>query len=255
VAEEDGSVTAIEKAPQGGFYVSVGNNKQYVPPGLEVTVQQGDKVEAGDQLSDGLIDPEDVVRLQGLGAGRKYYADRLHQILEDSGSGTDKRNVEIMARGALDHVVIEDPDGLGGYLPDDVASYSRFSKNFTPPENTQRMKPKHALGQFLQSPALHYTIGTRISPKVMKHLESKGLDVDASPDAPMFRPELMRLRTATHNADRSWIAAQAGSYLKGNLQDQAIRGTDENIESNTHFVPRLSIGTDFAKDVRTTGKF
>jgi DNA-directed RNA polymerase subunit beta' len=255
VAEEDGLVEQVEDAPQGGTYVTVAGHKSYVPPGLEISVKQGERVEAGDQLSDGLVDPEDVVRLRGLGAGRKYYAERLHQILEDSGSPTDKRNVEIMARGALDHVVIEDPDGLGDYLPDDVASYSRLATTYRPPENTKKVAPKAALGQYLQKPTLHYTIGTRITPKVIKHLEDRQQEVYASPDEPLFRPDMQRLRTATHNADRAWIAGQTTSYLKGNLVDNAVRGSDENVEKNIHFAPRLSIGAGFGDKVRETGEF
>jgi DNA-directed RNA polymerase subunit beta' len=255
VAEDDGTVSEVEKAPQGGFYVTVGDHKQYVAPGLEVLVKPGDKVEAGDQLADGLVDPEDIVRLRGLGEGRKYYADRLHQILEDSGSSTDKRNVEVMARGALDHVIIDDPEGLGDYLPDDVASYNRLSKIYTPPENTQRLAPRNAVGQYLQKPILHYSIGTRITPRVAKHLEERKQEVWTSPDEPQFRPELQRLRTASSNTDTGWISSQSKSYLKANLADDAMRGSDENTENNVSYVPRLSKGVGFGAKIRETGEF
>lgn len=67
VAELDGKVTSVEEAPQGGMFVTVGDKKHYVLPGHEVYVKPGDSVEAGDQLAEGLVDPEDIVRLKGLG--------------------------------------------------------------------------------------------------------------------------------------------------------------------------------------------
>jgi hypothetical protein len=256
VAEEDGTVSAITEAPQGGTYITVGSTQQYVPPGTLVSVKVGDAVEAGDQLSDGLVDPEDIIRLRGIGEGRRYYADRLTQLLKDSGVATDRRNVETLARGHVDHVRVDDPEGLSEYLPDDIASYSRLATRWTPPESTMKFKPDAAVGKYLQTPVLHYTIGTRVTPKIAKHLKDRGrAEVYASEEAPGFVPEMQRLRTAGHNQDEDFIAGMTGSYLKAHVQDSVIRGKDANPESNVHYAGPLSRGTDFGKTVRTTGKF
>lgn len=255
VAETDGKVDSVEEAPQGGMYVTVSGKRHYVLPGHDVTVKAGDTVEAGDVLSDGLADAEDIVKLKGLGAGRLYYADRLGKILEDSGAASDRRNIEIIARGAINHVRIGGSEGYGDYLPDDLVDYNALQKTYTPPETSRRVKPSLAVGKYLQEPAMHYTIGTRVTPKVVKDLEGNGYDnVLADDSKPEFEPEMVRLRTASHN-DRDWLASQSTSYLTQQIEESAIRGDDTNVESNSDYRPRLAYGKGFGSHVREDGVF
>lgn len=255
LAKKDGQVNSIVEAPQGGFYITVDNEPHYVAPGYPVTVKVGDRVEAGDIMSEGLPDPGEVVELRGLGEGRKYYSDKLKQLLDDSGMEADRRNTELMARAALDHLQITDAKEDDEYLPDDVVSYSYFSQKYTPPKSTTKYKADKSVGAYLQSPVLHYTIGTKITPKIAKHISSAGFnEVFASPEAPTFKPHMVRLRAATHHGT-DWLASMHTSYLKKQLSESAIRGEESNIESNSHFAPRLAIGTNFGDNIEQTGKF
>lgn len=256
VSTIDGTVSSIMDAPQGGFYITVNNEPHYVPPGYPAIVKVGDKVEAGDIMTQGLPDPGDVVDYKGLGAGRKYYADKLKELLDDSGMEADRRNTELMARAALDHVQITGvPDDESGYIPDDVISYSSLSNTYVPPTNTTKGPTKKFIGSYLQAPALHYTIGTKITPKLSKELDDLGYgDVYASPTEPVFKAVMPRLRSAAHN-NTDWLASMHTSYLKKQISESAIRGEDTNIESNTHFAPRLAIGANFGDNITQTGKF
>lgn len=251
----EGQVTSINPAPQGGFYISVNNDAHYVAPGYPVTVKVGEKVEAGDQLSEGLPDPGEIVELRGLGEGRKYYATKLKELLDDSGMEADRRNTEIMARAALDHLQISDVKENDEYLPDDVVSYTSFANSYIPPADTQKVEPTKSVGNFLQSPALHYTIGTKITPKIAQHLSKAGFNnVFVSKESPTFKPHMVRLRTASHHSP-DWLASMHTSYLKKQLNEAAIRGEDTDIESNIHFAPRLAVGQGFGENIETTGKF
>lgn len=255
VSELDGVVESIKDAPQGGKYVIVNGEKHYVLPGHEVLVKEGEQVEAGDQLADGLVDPEDVVRLKGLGEGRLYYANRLNQILADSGAGTDKRNTEVLARAALRHVKITDPEGMGPYLPDDLADYNAVQTSYRVPDTARTLRPKEAIGKYLQQPIMHYTIGTRITPKVAKALaESNFNDVIVDDNAPSFEPQMVRLRAASHT-NPDWLASMGTSYLSKQLNESATRGDDTNIQENDDFRPRLAVGVGFGSNVGKTGKF
>ncbi|MEG1543092.1 MAG: hypothetical protein RR382_01015 [Tannerellaceae bacterium] len=255
VADADGMVDGDEDAPQGGKYVSVSGKKYYVRPGMDVLVHKGDKVEAGDQLGDGLVDPEDLVKYKGIGEARLEYARRFGKILEDSGAKTDPRNLEVLARAALNDVRIDDPEGLAGYLPDDVVSYSSLQHYYTPTEDTKRLAPKAAVGQYLQSPVAHYTIGTRVTDTVADNLKKLDInDVFTSPKEPAFKPEMTRLRTTSHN-NPDWLARMGTSYIKGNLATGAIRGDDTNIESNENYGPRLGYGVGFGQQAQQTGLF
>lgn len=255
VSELDGKVTSVEEAPQGGMFVTVGDKKHYVLPGHEVYVKPGDTVEAGDQLAEGLVDPEDIVRLKGLGEGKLYYAERLHQMLQDSGAGTDRRNTEVLARGAIRHIKITDPDGMGSYLPDDIVDYNAAQKTYKVPATAKEVSPKNAIGKYLQKPYLHYTVGTKVTPSVAKKLSKNNYDsllVDDS--APGFEPHMVRLRTASHT-NPDWMASLATSSIAKQLNEGATRGDDTNIISNPDFRPRLAVGENFGKYVTTTGEF
>ena len=256
LSEASGRVSNIEEAPQGGKYIHIGEHKHYVLPGFEPLVKMGDTVEAGDPLSEGVGDVADVVRLRGLGEGRKYYVDRLRQAMAESGYGTPtKMNLEILSRAALDHVQIDDPDGIGNHLPDDTVSYSTLSNTYTPPASAKLLKPDGAVGQVLHAPALHLTIGTRLTPSMAKQLNEAGVNqVVASDEEPKFHPEMVRLRAAAHN-NPDWFARLHSSYLTTGLEDAVTRAHDTNVEHNTHFAPRLAIGKDFGKNIDKTGEF
>lgn len=255
-AHLDGRVEAIDQAPQGGTFITVAGQQHYALPGYEPTVKVGDEVEAGDSLSEGIVDPADVVKFRGLGEARRYYAERLGQILSDSGAGSpSKLNLETLARATLDHVRVDDPDGMGDYLVDDLASYNRVAPDYSPPADTKPLSLEKAKGMYLQSPALHYTIGTRLTPRMLKHLGSVGFQqVNASHTAPAFTPEMVRLRGANFS-NPDWLAKLDTSYLSTNLASDAARARDTNVGENVHFAPRLAVGVGFGQKVEQTGKF
>lgn len=255
VSELDGLVEKIEAAPQGGNYVWVNGQEHYTPPGYDVMVKVGDNVEPGDALSDGIADPRDIVRLRGLGEGRKYYATRLKTILDDSGIKTDRKHTEMVARAALDHLVVTSTDGLGNYLPDDEISYNAMASSYVPPKDTIKVDPTKSVGKYLQAPALHYTIGTKLTKRMAQHLADREIkDVLVSDLEPGFAPSMTRLRTAAHSMP-DWLAKMQTSYLGKNLQESAVRGEDTNIETNVHFAPRLAVGAGFGAKSEQTGKF
>lgn len=255
LAAHDGVVEEVRPAPQGGHYVKVNGKDHFVLPGFEVGVQVGQSLEAGDQISDGLIDPSQVVDLQGLGEGRRVFAERFKRILDDSGMKADPRNVELYTRGAMRHIRTVDPDEDSENLPDDLVDYSTFLRNYSPPANTAQKNPNNALGQYLQAPALHYTLGTRITPKVAARLAGANVDrVYVSSDKPWFKAEMPRLRTSAH-VQTDWLASMHTSHLKDQLGSSAVRGADTNVRHNTHFAPRLMIGEGFGENVEGTGEF
>lgn len=256
VSETAGRVDSIEAAPQGGNFIKVNGLSHYALPGYEPTVKPGDEVEAGDQLSDGIVDVFDVIKHRGLGEGRQYYVNRLGQALEESGLGKSHRmNLELLARASLDHVRVDNPEGLGGYLPDDIVSYNGLVSKYSPPASTKLVSPDQGVGKYLETPTMHFTVGTKLTPRMVKQIREAGVEnVGVSDQEPRFVPEMVRLRAAPHS-NPDWLARMHSSYQTTGLQDSAQRARDTDTESNTHFVPRLAKGLDFGKKVEQTGKF
>ena len=254
VAELPGHVERVEPAPQGGSYVVVGGQRHYVPIDREITSQVGDQVEAGDQLTDGLLDVEDVLKHKGLGAARRYWSDRMSEMGKASSAGMDRRLFEVLARANVDHVQLDDPTEEG-FLPDDITRYSSWLHRREIPPDAQAYSPKDAVGKWLEQPVLHHTVGTKITPSMADHLASKGFDrVFASGTEPAFSPKFVRLQQVASTND-DWLASLGGSYLGNQLQQGITRAQDTNIEENIHPVPRLAVGVGYGDRLEETGKF
>lgn len=254
VAPVDGVIENITPAPQGGSYITVGGEEVYSPPDRGIVGKVGDSVEAGDPLTDGLMDPEDVIRYKGLGAGRRYYAEKLAEISKASGAGMDRRNFEVLARTAVDHVRLDDPLE-DGYLPDDMVSFNDYVHRRKLPDDIKTAPALDSVGRFLEQPALHFTPGTRITRSVAKRLEESGFnDVASSAKPPGFEPEMMRLQAAASFGD-DWLGRLGSSYLSRNLEDSKTRALDTNIESNPHPIPRMAVGVGYGDKVDTEGRF
>jgi hypothetical protein len=102
-AERDGRVDSIKPAAAGGHIVSIDGEEHYVPTELAPLHQQGDRVEAGDLLSEGMANPQKIVEHKGIGEGRRYLAEQLHNIYSDAGIKHHRVNLELLARGCRIH--------------------------------------------------------------------------------------------------------------------------------------------------------
>ena len=205
LAPEDGVVSAIQKAPQGGVYITVGTKTVYANADRTLKVHQGDKVEAGDVLTNGVPSPREVTDYKGLGASRKYYTDKMNQILEESNTGTDRRNVEQFARSMISKVEITDPDGLGRHLPGDIVDYNEIAAEWTPREGSVKTTADKAVGKYLEEPALYYNIGTRITPSVAKQLQKYNFkDITVNDKPAPFTSRFMRPFTMLQH-DEGWL--------------------------------------------------
>ena len=58
--------------------------------------------------------------------------DVLESAYEGSGISVSRRNLEFLARAALDHIRIDSLEGMGEYLPDDVVSYNSLVNTYQP---------------------------------------------------------------------------------------------------------------------------
>lgn len=246
----DGVVKQIRPAPQGGHFVSINNEEHYVPPSQTALVKPGDVAEAGDVLSTGLPNPAEIVKHKGIGEGRRYFMHAFRNAYKQSGMSVDRRNVELVTRGMIDHVRLNDL--WGDYAPDDVVQYHTLERNWTPRPGTAMLSPSSSVGKYLEAPVLHYTIGTKVRPSMIAHFSKfgvKGLQVHNDP--PPFEPEMLRAATSI-STDPDPFTRMLGSGQKGNLLDAVHRG-DVSDTMGTSYVPSLIEGKPFARVGPTKG--
>lgn len=238
LAQVDGKVAKVAKAPQGGTFVFVGSEQHYVPEGYQVKVKPGDTVEAGDLMSEGMLNIKELVKHKGIGEGRVYFLKHLRDLLGRSNAGTNRRNIEYLTREFINKVRITDPDGLNGHLPDDVINYNTLAADWKPREGAGLKTVTTANKLYLEQPYLHYTIGTRVTPRVVKKLRQAGIKtVMAHKDPPPFEPEVIRAQDYM-STDPDLMTQMAGENLKRVLTRAATRGATSEKDSTSYF-PRL----------------
>jgi DNA-directed RNA polymerase subunit beta' len=246
LADVDGRVESVEPAPQGGTNITIGGELHYADPGQAVIAQVGDVVEAGDQLSSGIVNPQEVVKHKGLGEGRRYFAERLTKAFRDTKLEVNRRNAEVIARAVVNHVNVTDPEGAGDYLPGDVASYNSLAYSYRPRKDAKVTKAKDAVGNFLEQPALHHTIGSRVTNRMVKELGEFGVDnVMVHQKEPGFEADMIRLRAVPHYG-KDWVAKLQGSYLQSNLLKDVHSGATSKLHG-THPVPGVAYGVEFGQ--------
>lgn len=246
VAELDGVIEKLEAAPQGGYNVTVGGQEHYVGPELPLTVKVGDNMEAGDAISQGIVNPYDVVKYKGIGEGRRYFAERMTQAFRDSGYEVNRRNVEVLSRALVNHVLVDEPDGVGDHLPGDVVDYNSMAHSYRPRKDAQMGQPIKAIGQYLESPALHYTIGTRLTKNMAKQMADLGLDnIMTHPRSPGFVPEMVSVtKVPGHTED--WMARLGSTYLESRLLKDVHRAAVSQAHS-LHPIPSMAKGIEFGE--------
>ena len=239
-ATVDGMVQRVEPAAAGGHYVTINDQKHYVGEGFDVKVKKGDQVEAGDMLSDGIPNPALITQYKGVGEGRRYFVNEFRKAMASSGIQGHRRNIELLARGLINHVQLTDE--MGDHAPDDIVPYSTLEHTYKPRTDHERLTPKKALGHYLERPVLHYTIGTKVRPSMLKDFEEFGVhELPVHKNPPPFQPHMVRgMYQLQHDPD--WMTQMYGSGLKHSLLESTARGAVSE-ERGTSFIPSLATGT------------
>jgi hypothetical protein len=130
--------------------------------------------------------------------------------------------------------------------------FSSITRGYTPRRGTRIVDPKRAKGMFLEAPALQYSIGTRITPRVVESLKKHGVtSISAHKDQPSFNPEMVRaMETIAYAPD--WMVRLGGFHLKKGLLSSVHRGVGAK-EHGTSFIPSLAKGTEFGKPPDESG--
>lgn len=251
VSGVSGQVDAIKPAPAGGVHIIVGGKEHWAPQGSNPTVKIGDMVDAGDVLSDGLPNPQEVAAHKGIGATRRAFVDYLREVTSNS---INRRSAEVLGRATIKHVRVTNPDGIDGTIVDDVVGYDDLVRDYKPRPDAQTLSLAQAKGQYLEQPLFHYTIGTKVDNRMVKDLSGVGVkDILVHKDEPGFVPDVQRLYVHA-NKDPDWMTRFAGYGLKDSLLDSAHRGMT-SLEHSTSYVPATAKAINVGKDITLTGEY
>jgi hypothetical protein len=243
-AEIDGKVERIREAEQGGSYIMLNGKEHYVPTERKLLVKVGDEIEAGDVLSDGTPNPAKIVEHKGIGEGRRYFVQTFADQLKSSRLKGERRNIELLARGLINHVRLTDDyeDRSAG----ETYPYQTLEAQWQPREGAVTGRPSSFKGMYLEKPALHYTIGTPIKPKMLKYLQKFGVnEVTAHKEPPPFQTEMVRAMGNVAE-DPDWMTNLLGSYQQKSLLNAVHTGRTSDAAGSS-YVPALANPKDFGR--------
>ena len=102
-----------------------------IPYGSRVRVKDGQMVEAGDPITQGSINPHDIVRVKGIGGVQDYIVKEVQRVYRLQGVDVNDKHIEVIVRQMLSKVKVEDPGDTdllpGGY--EDVLLYEKCNED------------------------------------------------------------------------------------------------------------------------------
>ena len=94
-----------------------GNSKTYlIPYGSRIKVTEGQVLEAGDELTEGSINPHDILKIKGVRAVQDYMIQEVQRVYRLQGVEINDKHVEVIVRQMLKKIKVEE-SGDSGVLP------------------------------------------------------------------------------------------------------------------------------------------
>ncbi|RRJ62153.1 DNA-directed RNA polymerase subunit beta' [Paenibacillus oralis] len=111
ISEIDGVIKEIREAKDRREIEVQGEaeTKVYsVTYGSRLRVSEGDQIEAGDELTDGSIDPKEILRIKGIRGVQNYILQEVQRVYRNQGVEINDKHVEVMIRQMLRKIRIVD---------------------------------------------------------------------------------------------------------------------------------------------------
>ena len=120
ITEFGGQVTIKDTKKKREIIVTdneTGNSKTYlIPYGSRVKVQDGQYLEAGDELTEGSVNPHDILKIKGVRAVQDYMIQEVQRVYRLQGVDINDKHIEMIVRQMLKKVKVEE-SGDSDVLP------------------------------------------------------------------------------------------------------------------------------------------
>lgn len=115
-----GSREIIVTAPDGS------DEKRYnVPLGKHILVQENDEIPAGEKITDGPINPHDILKIKGTSAVQEYLVNEIQDVYRLQGVKINDKHIEVIVRQMLQKIKIVSP-GDTRFLEEDIVDKNEF---------------------------------------------------------------------------------------------------------------------------------
>ncbi len=119
-ARKKGSREILVTAPDGS------DEKKYnVPLQKHILVQEGDEIPAGEKITDGPINPHDILAIKGTSAVQEYLVNEIQDVYRLQGVKINDKHIEVIVRQMLQKIKIVSP-GDTRFLEEDIIDRIEF---------------------------------------------------------------------------------------------------------------------------------
>ncbi|MGI6574318.1 MAG: DNA-directed RNA polymerase subunit beta' [bacterium] len=128
IAEVDGTVhiSEVRGRKEIQVWTPQGETRSYqVPYGARIHVHEGQEVEAGDELTEGSINPHELLRVKGIEGVQNYILFEVQNVYRSQGVDINDKHIEVMIRQMLRKVKIDDA-GDTSLLPGGIVDLAEF---------------------------------------------------------------------------------------------------------------------------------
>ena len=80
-----------------------------IPAAAHIRVKSGGSIKAGEQLTEGSINPQDILHILGREAVQRYLVDEVQQVYRSQGVNINDKHIEVIVRQMLSKVRIDSP--------------------------------------------------------------------------------------------------------------------------------------------------
>jgi DNA-directed RNA polymerase subunit beta' len=131
ISEISGRVSVNEQKKKREVVItndSEGESKSYlIPYGSRIKVEDGQNVEAGDELTEGSINPHDILKIKGVKGVQAYLLQEVQKVYRLQGVDINDRHIEVIVRQMLRKVRVEDA-GDTDLLPGGLVDIFEFER-------------------------------------------------------------------------------------------------------------------------------
>ncbi len=144
LSKKNGTITKIVHDPSvNGHYIHIDAEKHFVPSQRIMNVKVGDVVERGEKLTDGNINPRQLLPLKGIDAVKHYLTGALKNEIYKDDTDIRRKNIEVVVRNLTNMTAIKDP-GDSQYMTGDKVHLSHvndFNSKIGPHQNPIKHEP------------------------------------------------------------------------------------------------------------------
>jgi len=130
ISEIDGVVKVTEGKNRREIQVTADNGEVMtyaVPYGARLKVRDGQFVSAGDELTEGSINPHDLLKIKGVRAVQTYMLQEVQRVYRLQGVDINDKHIEVVIRQMLRKVKVEDP-GDTSLLPGEQVNLFEYEE-------------------------------------------------------------------------------------------------------------------------------